>query len=53
VRGGERDRAAAGHVPPRQDHFMAGRLFHPTELLYRAEPAAEDACSTPSSPRTP
>jgi hypothetical protein len=29
--------------PMRNDHFMAGRLFQPTELLYAAGPAAEDA----------
>jgi hypothetical protein len=29
--------------PTRNDHFMAGRLFQPTELLYAASPAAEDA----------
>ncbi|HEV7498867.1 MAG TPA: hypothetical protein VGQ33_02635, partial [Vicinamibacteria bacterium] len=29
--------------PTRNDHFMAGRLFQPTELLFAAGPAAEDA----------
>ena len=29
--------------PMRNDHFMAGRLFQPTELLFAAGPAAEDA----------
>jgi hypothetical protein len=32
-----------GTSPLRQDHFMAGRLFQPTELLHRADPSAEDA----------
>lgn len=26
----------------RKDHFVAGRLFQPTEILYAADPAAED-----------
>jgi hypothetical protein len=29
--------------PMRNDHFMAGRLFQPTELLFAAGAAAEDA----------
>ena len=32
-----------GTSPLRPDHFMAGRLFQPTELLHRADPSAEDA----------
>jgi hypothetical protein len=29
--------------PARKDHFVAGRLFQPTEILYAAGPAAEEA----------
>lgn len=29
--------------PVRKDHFMAGRLFQPTEILYAASPDAEKA----------
>jgi hypothetical protein len=32
-----------GTSPLRKDHFIAGRLFQPTELLYCAGPPAEDA----------
>jgi hypothetical protein len=32
-----------GTSPTRKDHFIAGRLFQPTELLHRAGPDAEDA----------
>ena len=32
-----------GTSPMREDHFMAGRLFQPTELLHSAGPSAEDA----------
>jgi hypothetical protein len=32
-----------GTSPYRGDHFMAGRLFQPTELLYSAGPPAEGA----------
>jgi hypothetical protein len=32
-----------GTSSARKDHFMAGRLFQPTEILYAADPQAEDA----------
>lgn len=32
-----------GTSPLREDHFMAGRLFQPTELLHRADASAEEA----------
>jgi hypothetical protein len=32
-----------GTSPYRGDHFMAGRLFQPTEVLYSAGPPAEEA----------
>jgi len=32
-----------GTSPSRHDHFMAGRLFQPTELLHSAGPPAEEA----------
>jgi hypothetical protein len=32
-----------GTSPARKDHFIAGRLFQPTELLYAAGPEAEEA----------
>lgn len=32
-----------GTSPARRDHFIAGRLFQPTEILYAADPEAEAA----------
>ena len=32
-----------GTSPSRGDHFMAGRLFQPTEVLHSASPVAEEA----------
>jgi hypothetical protein len=32
-----------GTSPSRKDHFIAGRLFQPTELLFCASPPAEEA----------